>query len=122
MSPHTITPAVGAMFRRKSSFLVSGITPNGDVKGNTHNGHLDPKCSSASRLRTFREDTCTPNEGAACAWMAADEAVGCTRAFLTMWPSSRRLVCQECPESGILVNDISRIHCSRHLFTTQLQN
>ncbi|GFY07337.1 hypothetical protein TNCV_5085231 [Trichonephila clavipes] len=32
-----------------------------------------------------RENTGAPSEGATCAWMAADEAVGCTRAFLTMW-------------------------------------
>ncbi|PRD22426.1 UNVERIFIED_CONTAM: Testis-expressed protein 11 [Trichonephila clavipes] len=38
-----------------------------------------------------REYTGASSEGATCAWMAADEAVGCTRAFLTMWLSSRRL-------------------------------
>ncbi|GFU57387.1 uncharacterized protein TNCV_3635661 [Trichonephila clavipes] len=59
------------------------------VKGSTRNGHRDPKCPSARHLRMVCEDTGTPNEGATCAWMAADEAVGCTRAFLTMWRSSR---------------------------------
>ncbi|GFX86650.1 testis-expressed protein 11 [Trichonephila clavipes] len=38
-----------------------------------------------------REYTGASSEGATCAWMAADEAVGRTRAFLTMWLSSRRL-------------------------------
>ncbi|GFU78914.1 uncharacterized protein TNCV_307551 [Trichonephila clavipes] len=66
-----------------------------------------------------REDTGVPNGGAACAWMAADEAVGCTRAFLTLWQSSRRLVCRGRPEPGLRVNDISRIHWSQHLLTTQ---
>ncbi|PRD34560.1 UNVERIFIED_CONTAM: hypothetical protein NCL1_14237 [Trichonephila clavipes] len=74
------------------------------VKGNTHNGCFDPKCASAGHLRMVR------SEGATCAWMAADEAVGCTRAFLTMRWSSRRLVFRGCPEPGLRVNDISRIH------------
>ncbi|GFX25120.1 uncharacterized protein TNCV_2752951 [Trichonephila clavipes] len=52
-------------------------------------GRRDPKCPSARRLRMVREDTGIPTEGATCAWMAADEAIGCTRAFLTMWWSSR---------------------------------
>ncbi|GFW75560.1 uncharacterized protein TNCV_4427431 [Trichonephila clavipes] len=60
-----------------------------------------------------------PSEGAACAWMATDEAIACTRAFLTMWWSSRRPDCRGRPEPGLHVNDISRIHCSQHLLTTQ---
>ncbi|GFT77110.1 uncharacterized protein TNCV_1099801 [Trichonephila clavipes] len=55
-----------------------------DFKGSTHNGRHDPKCPSARRLRIVREDTGAPSEGATCAWMAVYEAVGCTRAFLTM--------------------------------------
>ncbi|GFU47435.1 sodium-dependent dopamine transporter [Trichonephila clavipes] len=62
-------------------------------KGSIRNGRRDPKCPSARRLRMVREDTGAPSEGATCAWMMADEAVGCTRAFLMMWRSSRRLVC-----------------------------
>ncbi|GFX18790.1 uncharacterized protein TNCV_3019461 [Trichonephila clavipes] len=81
------------------------------VKGSTRNGHRDPKCPSARRLQ---EDTGAPDEGATCAWMAADDAVGCTRAFLTMWRSSRRLVCRGRHEPRICVNDISRIHWSQH--------
>ncbi|GFW06616.1 uncharacterized protein TNCV_2189491 [Trichonephila clavipes] len=68
----------------QSSFLVRGTTPNGGVKGSTRNGRLDPKCPSARRLRMV-QDTGAPNEGVTCAWMAADEAVGCTRVFLTKW-------------------------------------
>ncbi|GFX30646.1 hypothetical protein TNCV_4861701 [Trichonephila clavipes] len=60
------------------------------------------------------------SEGTTCAWMADDEAIGCTRAFLTMWRSSRRLVCQGRPESGLHINVISRIHWSQHLLTTLL--
>ncbi|GFT97442.1 hypothetical protein TNCV_1628691 [Trichonephila clavipes] len=41
-----------------------------------------------------REDTEAPSEGATYAWMAADEVFGCTRAFLTVWRSSRRLICR----------------------------
>ncbi|GFY11370.1 uncharacterized protein TNCV_3182211 [Trichonephila clavipes] len=66
-------------------------------EGSTCNGCRDPKCPSARRLRKVREDTGVPNEGATCAWMVADEAVGYTRSFLTMWWSSRRLVCRGRP-------------------------
>ncbi|GFV28126.1 uncharacterized protein TNCV_678141 [Trichonephila clavipes] len=58
------------------------------VKGSTRNGRHDPKCPSARCLRMVREDTGAPSEGATCDWMAVDEAVGCTRAFFTMWWSS----------------------------------
>ncbi|GFV97884.1 uncharacterized protein TNCV_2021991 [Trichonephila clavipes] len=89
------------------------------VKGSTCNGHRDPKCPSARRLRMFREDTVSPGEGATCAGMAADKAVVCTRAFLTMWWSYRQLICRRRSEPGFRVNDISRIHWSQHLLTTQ---
>ncbi|GFX01095.1 uncharacterized protein TNCV_4580611 [Trichonephila clavipes] len=89
------------------------------VKGSTRNGRHDPKCPSAMCLRIVRENTWAPSEGASSAWMVADEAVGCTRTFLTTWRSSRRLVCRGRPEPGLHVNDISRIHWSQHLLTTQ---
>ncbi|GFY18221.1 uncharacterized protein TNCV_2046271 [Trichonephila clavipes] len=89
------------------------------VKGSTRNGHRDPKCPSARRLRMLREDTGGPDAGATYAWKAADEVVGCTWAFLTMGRSSRRLVCRGRPEPGLRVNDIPWIHCSQHLLTTQ---
>ncbi|GFT25498.1 uncharacterized protein TNCV_3173771 [Trichonephila clavipes] len=63
------------------------------VKDSTRNGHRDSKCPSARPLHMVREYTLAPCEGATCASMAADEAVDCTRAFLTMWCSSQRLVC-----------------------------
>ncbi|GFY12510.1 uncharacterized protein TNCV_1799321 [Trichonephila clavipes] len=59
------------------------------VKGSTRNGHRDPKCPSARHLHMVREDTAAPSEGATCSWMAANEAVVCTRAFCAMWLSSR---------------------------------
>ncbi|GFU01135.1 hypothetical protein TNCV_2835021 [Trichonephila clavipes] len=71
------------------------------------------------RPRMVREDTGVSYEGVTCAWMAADEAVGCTRAFITMWRSSRRLVCRGGPEPDVRVNDISGIHWFQHLLTTQ---
>ncbi|GFV93160.1 uncharacterized protein TNCV_572991 [Trichonephila clavipes] len=80
-----------------------------DVKGSTRNGHRDPKCLSTMRLRMIRENTGASSEGATCAWMAADEAVCSTHAFLTMWWSSQRLVCRGRPEPGLRVNDMSRI-------------
>ncbi|GFU79319.1 uncharacterized protein TNCV_2138421 [Trichonephila clavipes] len=89
------------------------------VKGSTHNGHRGRKYPSARRLRMLREATEAPIEDATCAWTAGDEAVGWTRAFLTMWRSSRLLVCLGRPETGLRVNDISRIHWSQHLLTTQ---
>ncbi|GFX36941.1 uncharacterized protein TNCV_1174431 [Trichonephila clavipes] len=55
------------------------------AKGSALNRLSDPKCPSARRLRMVREDTGAPSEDATCAWMAADEAIGCMRAFLTMW-------------------------------------
>ncbi|GFU79386.1 uncharacterized protein TNCV_871571 [Trichonephila clavipes] len=88
------------------------------VKGSARNGRRDPKCHSARRLRMVRG---APSEGATCSWMATDEAVSCTRAFLTMWRSSRRLVCRGRPEPGYRVNDISGIHWSQHLLTTQTE-
>ncbi|GFV65752.1 uncharacterized protein TNCV_4153881 [Trichonephila clavipes] len=66
-----------------------------------------------------RESTGAHREGSICAWMVADEAGGFTRAFLTMWRSSRRLVCRGRPETGVRVNDISQIHWCQHLITTQ---
>ncbi|GFW87399.1 uncharacterized protein TNCV_1267721 [Trichonephila clavipes] len=58
------------------------------VKDSTRNGRRDPKCPSARGLRMIREDTGAPSEGAIYAWMAANEAVGCTRALFAMWWSS----------------------------------
>ncbi|GFV40334.1 hypothetical protein TNCV_4900531 [Trichonephila clavipes] len=50
-------------------------------------------------------DTGSFNEEATCAWMTANEAVGCIRAFPAMWRSSRQLH----PVPGLRVNDISQI-------------
>ncbi|GFW22465.1 uncharacterized protein TNCV_2169991 [Trichonephila clavipes] len=88
------------------------------IKGSASNGCCDPKCLSARCLRMVREDTGAPNEGATCPWMATDGVVDCTRAFLTMWRSSRRLICRGCHGPGLRVNDISRIHWSQHFLTT----
>ncbi|GFX32838.1 uncharacterized protein TNCV_889741 [Trichonephila clavipes] len=103
----------------QSSVLVRGTTPNGGGDEWTPNAARDPKCPSARRIRMVREDTGARSEGATCAWMVADEAVGCTRAFLTMWWFTRRLVFRGCPEPGFRVNDISWIQWSQHLLTTQ---
>ncbi|GFU45415.1 uncharacterized protein TNCV_3625451 [Trichonephila clavipes] len=54
------------------------------IKRSTRNGCRVPKCPYTRRIRMVPEDTGAPNEGATCAWMATDEAVGCARAFLTM--------------------------------------
>ncbi|GFX51604.1 uncharacterized protein TNCV_5013081 [Trichonephila clavipes] len=89
------------------------------VKRSTRNERRDPKCHSARRLRMVGEDTGPPSEDVICAWTAVDEAIVCTRAFLTMWRSSRRLVRRGHPEPDLHVNDISRIHYSQHLLTTQ---
>ncbi|GFX72918.1 uncharacterized protein TNCV_1698151 [Trichonephila clavipes] len=106
MAPHTITPAVGAVCHCKAN---AGLrcSPQGlhtRTSGFVTKDDLVPfRCSPvfscvaplqtealiARRLRILREDTGAPSEDATCAWMAADEAVGCTRAFLTMWRSSR---------------------------------
>ncbi|GFS68647.1 uncharacterized protein TNCV_1958781 [Trichonephila clavipes] len=88
------------------------------VKCSKSNGSRDSKCTSIRRLCMIREDTGVPNEGATCAWTAADESVGCTRAFLTMWRSCRGLVYRGWPEPGLRVNDIFWIHWSQHFLTT----
>ncbi|GFT93519.1 uncharacterized protein TNCV_1852631 [Trichonephila clavipes] len=93
MAPHTIPPAVGDVCRCKEK---TGLRrsprvkfPRGrhhskwsyrwmGVKGSTSNGHRDPKCPSARRFGMVREDTRAFSEGATCAWMVADEAIGCT--------------------------------------------
>ncbi|GFV64639.1 uncharacterized protein TNCV_850881 [Trichonephila clavipes] len=89
------------------------------VKDSTRIGRRDLKCPSARRLRRVRGDTVGPSEGYTCDWRADDEAVGCTRALLTMWRSSQQLVCRGRPEPGLRVNDMSRIHWSQHLLTTK---
>ncbi|GFV41007.1 uncharacterized protein TNCV_2665981 [Trichonephila clavipes] len=48
-------------------------------KGSSRIGRHDPKCLPARCLRMVREDTRAPSEGDTCAWMVADEAVGCTQ-------------------------------------------
>ncbi|GFT76827.1 uncharacterized protein TNCV_1419541 [Trichonephila clavipes] len=121
MTRHTITPAVGAVCRCKAKARLGRspqvLLPRAwqhfkrrrrwvDVKGSTRKGRSGPKCSSARRLRMIQENTGTPNEGATCSWMVADVAVGCTRAFLTMWWSSRRLICRGRPEPGLRVNNM----------------
>ncbi|GFU06452.1 uncharacterized protein TNCV_351091 [Trichonephila clavipes] len=165
MTPHTITPAVGAECHCKTKArlrrlprglhtrtrMLSLLRLNLDstlkltcfhsaavqfplawhlskrrcrcvgIKGSTRNGCRYPKWSSARSLHVVREDTGDPREGGTCVWMAADEAVGCTRAFLTMLWSSGRLVCQARPEPSLRVSDISRNHSSQHLLTTQLE-
>ncbi|GFX41604.1 uncharacterized protein TNCV_3110001 [Trichonephila clavipes] len=88
------------------------------VKGSTCRGSRDPTGPSARCPYMVLEDTGSPSEGASCAWMAAEEAVGYTRAFLIMWRITRRLVCRGRPEPGLRINNIYRIHWSQH-FTTQ---
>ncbi|GFU20400.1 uncharacterized protein TNCV_2521711 [Trichonephila clavipes] len=87
-------------------------------KGSTRNVRRDPKCPTTSHFCMVRENTRVPSEGVTYAWMAEDEAFGCTRAFLTIWGSSRRLVFR-CPEPGLRVTDITQIHYYPHLLTTQ---
>ncbi|GFV20212.1 uncharacterized protein TNCV_4195101 [Trichonephila clavipes] len=66
-----------------------------------------------------REDTGAHSEDATVAWTAVDEAVIYTSAILTMWQSSRRLVCRGRRELGRRVNEISQIHWSQDLLSTQ---
>ncbi|GFS79917.1 uncharacterized protein TNCV_750681 [Trichonephila clavipes] len=91
MTPHTITPAVGVVYRCK---VKAGLRRSPrvyflrarhhskwrrrsvGVKGSTRNGRRGPKCPSVRRLPMLREDTGTPSKGATCAWRAAGEAVG----------------------------------------------
>ncbi|GFU99578.1 hypothetical protein TNCV_4082991 [Trichonephila clavipes] len=69
----------------RSAEIESGFVAKDDLvpfRCSPVSSRRDPKCPSARRLRMIREDTEASSEGATCAWMAADEAVGCTRAFL----------------------------------------
>ncbi|GFU65578.1 uncharacterized protein TNCV_635011 [Trichonephila clavipes] len=132
MEPHTITPAMGAVCNCKvkaglrrsppglhtRTRLSSLLRLNLDSPLKTTWFHSAAVQFPPRRLRMVREDTGVPGEGATCAWMAADEAVDCTRAFLTMWRSSRRLVCRGCPEPGLGVNYMYRIPWSQHPLTT----
>ncbi|GFU27062.1 uncharacterized protein TNCV_280451 [Trichonephila clavipes] len=136
MTLPTITPAVGAVGRCKAK---AGLRRSPrvqfpraqhyskrkhrwmSVKGSTRNWRRDPKCPLARSLRMVREDTGALSEDATCAWMTADGAFGCTRAFLTMWRSFRQLVCRGRPDLGLRVNDISGIHLSQQPLTTQLE-
>ncbi|GFS76519.1 uncharacterized protein TNCV_1621351 [Trichonephila clavipes] len=132
MAPYTFTPAVGVVCRCKSK---AGLrrSPRGLHTRNTINitAEIEAGFVAKDDLVPF---LCSPVSSCVAPlrtkasilkglsiydWMAADEAVGCRRAFLTMWRSSRRLVCQGRPEPGLRVHDISRIHCSQHLLTTQ---
>ncbi|GFW43033.1 uncharacterized protein TNCV_1474291 [Trichonephila clavipes] len=161
MTPHTITPSVGAVCRckakaglrrslrglhtrtRLSSLLRLNLHSSlkttwfhsaavqfprerhhskrrrrwVGVKSSTSNGRRDPNVLQPRAFMWF-EKTQGILLKVLPVWMAAHEAVGCTRAFLTMW-WSRRLVCRGRPEPGLRVNDISRIHWSQHFLTTQ---
>ncbi|GFY16730.1 hypothetical protein TNCV_2788521 [Trichonephila clavipes] len=92
------------------------------MRGTTSNGGVDGWASRAEHVKSaaipnvlrpgtflwFEKTYWPPSEGATYAWMAADEAVGCTRALFTMWPFSPRLFCRERREPGHRVNDILR--------------
>ncbi|GFW78130.1 uncharacterized protein TNCV_136001 [Trichonephila clavipes] len=84
------------------------------VKGSRRNGRRHPQCPSTRCLYIVREDTGNPSEGATCAWILADEAVGRTRAFFMMWHSFRQFFGGH-PGPDFRINDISRIHWSQHL-------
>ncbi|GFY36699.1 uncharacterized protein TNCV_2566611 [Trichonephila clavipes] len=110
MTHHTIPPAVEA---------VSCCKAKAELRRSPRGLHAlvpiycSPVSSCAAPLYGSRRHK-APSEGVTCDWMAADEAVGCKRAFLTMWRSSRRLVCRGRPEPGLRVNDISWIHWSHN--------
>ncbi|GFV93139.1 uncharacterized protein TNCV_2552301 [Trichonephila clavipes] len=117
MAPHTITPEIESQFVAKKDLVLFRCSTVSrafhhskrrrrwvGVKGSTRNWRRDPQSPLAKRLRMVREDTRASSEGATCAWMAADETVVCTRAFLTMWRYSQRLVCRKSPEPCISVN------------------
>ncbi|GFX93133.1 hypothetical protein TNCV_4760121 [Trichonephila clavipes] len=55
------------------------------VKSSSRNRHRNPKFSLARRNCMVREDTMALSEGATCAWMAIDEAVGCNQTLLMTW-------------------------------------
>ncbi|GFW78031.1 uncharacterized protein TNCV_135011 [Trichonephila clavipes] len=93
----------------QSSFLVRGTTPNGGVDGLASRaahvmGVAIPNVLQPGAFVWFEKTQGPLVKGA---WMVADKAVDCTRAFLMMWWSSRRVVCRGSLEPSLRVNDIS---------------
>ncbi|GFX60782.1 uncharacterized protein TNCV_4977581 [Trichonephila clavipes] len=109
MAPHTITPAVGVVCRCKAKAGLNH-SPQG-LHTRTRLSSL-PRLNLDSSLKTnwFHSSAVqfhrAFSEGATCAWMVADEAVGCTRVFLIMWWSSRRLVCRGCPKPSLRLTSL----------------
>ncbi|GFY05979.1 uncharacterized protein TNCV_3862831 [Trichonephila clavipes] len=72
--------------RKGSDFFVHGTTPNGNVDGRASRAAhvMSAAIPNVLQPRAFVgfEKTEAPNEGATCAWMAADEAVSSTRGLL----------------------------------------
>ncbi|GFT79344.1 hypothetical protein TNCV_3275701 [Trichonephila clavipes] len=84
ISPHTITTAVGV-----SNFLVLGTSPNGGVDvWASRAAHVMsatiPDVLQPGAFVWFESTQPPSSEGGTCTWIAADEAIGCTRAFLKM--------------------------------------
>ncbi|GFS95898.1 hypothetical protein TNCV_2259541 [Trichonephila clavipes] len=106
-------------------FFVHGTTPKGvvDVWESRAARVMDAAIPNVLQSVTFiwiKKTQGFPSEGVSCAWMAAEEAIGSTRAFLTMWRSFYTTsVVRGCPDTGLRVNDISRSH---PLVTTPPQN
>ncbi|GFV81947.1 uncharacterized protein TNCV_3151451 [Trichonephila clavipes] len=117
LAPFHCSPVSSGVHHSKQSCRWVG------VKGSTPNGRRDPKCPSARRLRMVREDTGTIGVDTNCVWMSSDEAIGYTRAFLTIWGLldnwSVEKVLSLVFVTKLRVNDNSRIHWSQHLLTTQ---
>ncbi|GFT01103.1 uncharacterized protein TNCV_4054921 [Trichonephila clavipes] len=88
-SPHTniivITAEIESGFVAKGDLVPFGTTPNGGFDGWASRaahvmGAAIPNVLQPGAFTWFEK---TQGEGATCTWMAAVEAVGCTRAFLT---------------------------------------
>ncbi|GFW24097.1 uncharacterized protein TNCV_4951411 [Trichonephila clavipes] len=107
----------------QSIFLTRGTTPNEGIdewasRAAHVMGTVIPNVIQPGTFVWF-EKTQGPLVKVQTPWMAADEAVACMCAFLTMWRSSRLLICRRYPEPGLRVNDISRIHLSQNLLRTR---
>ncbi|GFX44040.1 hypothetical protein TNCV_4118361 [Trichonephila clavipes] len=73
----------------KKGLLVQDTTPNGGVYGWVSKAAHVTNVLQTGAFVWFKKTQVKTSDGAICAWMMADEAVGCTRVFLTMWWSSR---------------------------------
>ncbi|GFY02771.1 uncharacterized protein TNCV_3506511 [Trichonephila clavipes] len=112
MTSYTIKPAVGAVCRCKEK---------AGLRRSLRCLHTRTRLSSLLRLNLSLKSTGFHSAAVQLplAWHRDPKCPPALCEFLMMWRSSRRLVCRGHPDPDLRVNDISRIHWSQHLLSTQ---